>query len=63
MISDHRELQTTSDRLTRLQAQVIHMSRTESYLINLRACTSGFLAEIDRMQSEVRKYLGMSSQN
>jgi hypothetical protein len=41
------------------QAQVTHLRNTESNPVNYRAAVSGFLAEIDRMQLEVREYLSL----
>jgi hypothetical protein len=56
MIANDRELQTTLDRITWFQQQVAHLRRTEANPVNYRAAASGFLAEIDRMQLEVREY-------
>ena len=36
--------------------QVAHLHKTETNPVNYRAAASGFLAEIDRMQLEVREY-------
>jgi hypothetical protein len=36
---------------------VAHLRKTETNPVNYRAASSGFLAEIDRMQLEVREYL------
>lgn len=35
------------------------MRETETNLTNLRLSSSGFLAEIDRMQLDVREYLSL----
>jgi hypothetical protein len=59
MITNDRELQVTLDRLARLQAQVAHLRNVEANPANYRASASGFLAEIDRMQLEVREYLSV----
>ncbi len=56
MIANDRELQTTQDRISWFQQQVAHLRRTETNAVNYRAAVSGFLAEIDRMQLEVREY-------
>jgi hypothetical protein len=56
MISNDQELQVTQDRIARLQAQVTHLRKVESNPANYRAASSGFVAEIDRMQLEVREY-------
>jgi hypothetical protein len=59
MIANDHELQVTQDRITRLQAQVLHLRRVETNPANYHAGASGFLAEIDRMQLEVRDYLSL----
>ncbi len=59
MIANDRELQATIDRLSRLQAQVSHLRTVESNPANYRLSASGFIAEIDRMQLEVREYLSV----
>jgi hypothetical protein len=57
MIANDRELQTTLDRIAWFQKQLSHLRRTETNPVNYRAAASGFLAEVDRMQLEVRDYL------
>jgi len=57
MISNDRELETTQDRITWFQQQAMHLRRTETNPANYRAAVSGFLAEIDRMQLDIREYL------
>ena len=57
MIADDRELQTTLDRVARFQKQVAQLRKTETDPMNYRAAVSGFLAEIYRMQLEIREYL------
>jgi hypothetical protein len=59
MIANDQELQVTLDRIARFQAQVAHLRKTETSPANYRAAVSGFLAEIDRMQLEVREYLSL----
>ncbi len=56
MIANDRELQTTLERIAWFQQQVAHLRKTEANPVNYRAAASGFLAEIDRMQLEVRDY-------
>ena len=56
MIANDPELKTTLERIAWFQHQVAHLRRTETNLVNYRAAVSGFLAEIDRMQLEVREY-------
>ncbi len=57
MINDEQELEATLDRIKHFQAQVRHLRETEANPTNYRLSSSGFLAEIDRMQLEVREYL------
>lgn len=59
MIADDHELAVTLDRVTRLQQQVAHLRRTVANPANYRASAAGFLAEIDRMQREVREFLSL----
>jgi hypothetical protein len=57
MIANDQELQTSLERIAWFQRQVSCLRRTETNPVNYRAAASGFLAEIDRMQLEVRDYL------
>ena len=57
MIRNDAELQVTLERIARFQQQVAHLRRTETNPTNYRLSVSGFLAEIDRMNLEVREYL------
>jgi hypothetical protein len=59
MITNDQQVKTTLDRISWFQQQVVHLRRTEKNPVNYRAASSGFLAEIDRMQLEVREYLGL----
>lgn len=59
MIVDDRELKVALERIAQFQAQVAHLRKTETNPANYRAAVSGFLAEIDRMQLEVREYLSL----
>jgi hypothetical protein len=56
MIANDQELQTTLERIAWFQRQLVHLRRTEANPVNYCAAASGFLAEIDRMQLEVRDY-------
>jgi hypothetical protein len=56
MIATDQELQTTLDRIAWFQQQIAHLRRTETNPVNYRAAVSGFLAELDRMQLDVREY-------
>ena len=58
MIGNERELQVTLERIAQFQAQLARLRKTESSPANYHAAASGFLAEIDRMQLEVRDFLG-----
>jgi len=57
MIQNDIELKATLERISRFQQQVIHLRNVETNVTNYRLSASGFLAEIDRMQLEVREYL------
>ena len=59
MIANDKELNATLDRIRRLQAQVAHLRVVETNPVNYRLSASGFLAELDRMQLEVREYLSL----
>lgn len=56
MIANDQQLETTLERIAWFQMQVAHLRKTETNPVNYRAAVSGFLAEIDRMQLEVREY-------
>lgn len=62
MIANDQELKITLDRIAQLQAQVAHLRNTETNPVNYRSAVSGFLADIDRMQLEVREYLSVHPQ-
>ena len=62
MIANDQELKVTLDRISKFQAQISHLRNTESNPINFRTSSSGFLAEVDRMQLEVREYLSLHPQ-
>ena len=57
MIANDEQLQVTLRRIERFQSQATHLRQRELNPENYRAAVSGFLAEIDRMQLEVREYL------
>lgn len=59
MIANDQELAVTLDRIAKFQAQVAHIRRTETNPANYHASVAGFLAEVDRMQLEVREYLSL----
>jgi hypothetical protein len=57
MITNDQELKTILERSQRFLAQVAHLRKVETNPTNYQLSASGFLAEIDRMQLEVREYL------
>ena len=57
MIANDQELQVTLNRIRSFQEQVAALRRTEPDPENYRASAGGFLAEIDRMQPDVREFL------
>jgi hypothetical protein len=59
MIANDQELDVTLERIRRFQAQVAHLRRVETNSVRYHLSASGFLAEIDRMQLEVREYLSL----
>lgn len=56
MISNDQELEATLERIRHFQAQIAFLRKTETNPTNYRLSASGFLAEIDKMQLEVREY-------
>ena len=59
MIADDQELNATLERIRHLQNQVAHLRQVETNPTNYHLSASGFLAEIDRLQLEVREYLSL----
>jgi len=59
MILNDTELQTTMKRIERFQKQLAYLRKSETNPANYHASASGFIAEIDRMQLEVREYLNL----
>ncbi len=59
MIANDHELNASLERIRHLQNQVAHLRRAEPNPVNYHLSASGFLAEIDRMQLEVREYLSL----
>jgi len=57
MISNDQELQVTLERISYFQRQVRHLRQVESNPANYRLSVKGYLAELDRMNLEVRDYL------
>jgi hypothetical protein len=59
MIANDQELHVTLGRIRHFQEQVAHLRAAEANPDSFRMSASGFLAEIDRMQLEVREYLSV----
>lgn len=59
MINSDQELETTLERIRHFQAQLAQLRKMETNFANYRLSASGFLAEIDRMQLDVREYLSL----
>lgn len=57
MISNQQQYEGTIARITRFREIVEGIRRAETNPSNYRASAGGFIAEIDRMQLEVREYL------
>ena len=59
MISNDEELQVTLDRIERFQQQVARLRQVETNPTNYRLSSEGYLAEIDRMNLQVRDYFSL----
>ncbi len=57
MIHNEKEYKTTLKRISQFQKQVEHLRKVETNPENYHLSVSGFLAELDRMNLEVREYL------
>ncbi len=57
MIENDQELEATLERIRHFQAQLTRLRRTETNPTNYWLSASGVIAEIDRMQLDVREYL------
>jgi hypothetical protein len=57
MIADDDQLKVTLERITWFQNQIAALRKTETNPVNYRTAVSSFLAEVDRMQLQVREYL------
>jgi hypothetical protein len=57
MIADDQELKVTLARIAKFQDQLAPLRNVESNPVNYHRSASGFIAEMDRMQLEVREYL------
>jgi hypothetical protein len=59
MIKNDVELTTTLERIRKFQEQVLHLRRVETNPQTYHLSASGFIAELDRMQLEVRDYFSL----
>lgn len=59
MIANEQEFRATLERIARFQNQAAHLRKVETNPANYHAAVSGFLAEIDHMQLEVREFLSL----
>jgi hypothetical protein len=59
MISNDEELQVTMERIETFQKQVARLRQVETNPTNYSLSAEGYLAEIDRMNLEVRDYLSV----
>ena len=59
MIRNDQELRTTLARIATFQRQLEHLRNVEANPANYHLSAAGFLAEIDRMNLEVREYLSV----
>ena len=57
MIQNDNELNVTLERIRRIQEQIATLRKTETNPTNYRLSSGGFIAELDRMQLDVREYL------
>ncbi len=59
MIRNSQELEATLERIRRFQRQVEHLRQVETNPENYCLSAGGYLAEVDRMNLEVREYLSL----
>ncbi len=59
MIKNNEELEATLEWIRRFQRQVEHLRQVETNPENYRLSAGGYLAEVDRMNLEVREYLSL----
>ena len=57
MIKTDQELETTQVRIRQFGRQAAQIRKTDTNPENSRMSAAGFLAEIDRMNLEIREYL------
>ena len=59
MIQNNQELEATLTRIRHFQKQIEKLREVETNSQNYRLSVSGFLAEINRMNLEVREHLSL----
>lgn len=59
MIRNDLELEATKERIAYFQRQIEKLRQVETNPQNYRLSAGGYLAEIDRMNLEVREYLSL----
>ena len=59
MVQNNQELEVTLARMRHFQKQIEKLREVETNPQNYRFSVGGFLAEIDRMNLEVREYLSI----
>jgi hypothetical protein len=59
LIKSDLELETTLERIRYFHRVVACLRETETNPVNYKAAAGGFLAEIDRMNLDVREYLSL----
>jgi len=59
MIRNSEELEATRERIGYFQDQVERLREVEANPRNYRSSAGGYLAEMDRMNLEVREYLAL----
>jgi len=57
MVKNDGELEIAQERIRQFERQVAQIRKTETNGENYRMSAAGFLAEIDRMNLEIRDYL------
>jgi len=61
MIRNDQELEAAKERLRYFQQQVERLRQVETNPQNYRLSAGGYLAEIDRMNLELREYFSLHS--
>ena len=59
MIRSDQELEATKERITYFHEQLEKLRQVETNPQNYRLSAGGYLAEIDRMNLDVREYLSL----